>query len=288
MEFGVRSSKNFVSHHFEKGYIYISLIIYGYIASKGKTIFGILAIIAFLIINLFWIFWFLCRVDKLIHFYSLISKRFLYTRRANFVFLSFYNSIFSVFPILLLTPVLLEKYQQDINSFILVMLSITFIVITSNIFIINKPNNINSIYWYLILGSITLVIITIFTGQISLFSKKIMSIYKLGNIKPAAVIIDKQDCIHINKLLKFHRVKKEAKNDNEKETKDDENYFSIENDSCIIPNMNILSRIGKESYVEIYNLKAKRENGKKEQINIRFPIPSSSIKKWNLINRRLQ
>ena len=254
--------------------IYISIISYGYISIKYQTLNFFIQLLIPIVINSLWVIVFLYQVNKLVP--VVLLKKTFFSEYVKFVFFSCLSSVISALPILIFSFVFLQEYQQNISRLVFGVLAITILIIVSNLLVIIKPNHINSIYWYSVLGFMSFLSIISLTGQTAIFPKAIMKTYKLGNIQPLSVIIDKQGCLNINKSLKSHQATNE---------KGEIIQFEIEDDSCIISNINIniLSRIGGESYVEIYNLKAKA--GTKTIDNIRFPIPSSSINTWNLTNK---
>lgn len=190
--------------------------------------------------------------------------------------LAYYGSFISILPIVLLALVFLDNYKEDKKSFAIGCLLLTIYVVFSNVIIIVKPENVNSINWFSRVGLISFLFITVFTNTTSTFPKAIMKTYKLGNIEASSIIVDKEGCNTINKLMKFYKVKDPS-------NKDKLLHFTIENDSCFIPNVHILSKLGKEAYIEFDEISIKIKNKEYKNKTMRFVIPSSSIITYNLI-----
>ena len=177
-------------------------------------------------------------------------------------------------PVFLLNFIFLQEYQQDIQNFSISLITFLAIyIIVSNTLVVAKPNRVNKIYWFAALGLICFLIVTLYTDQATTFPKTIMRTYKLGNMEALSIVLNKQSCININKSIKFHLAQIPDTNK--------VRQFPIENNSCIIPNINILSRLGKESYIEI-RIKTK-EKKRKELMAFRTLIPTSSIIQYNII-----
>lgn len=250
-------------------FIHISIFCCSYLSVKNYFHFTVWVLLL-IFLNLLWITLFWYRAKKIIRdSYPTreVAKEYIY-----FVFLSFMSSGFSGLSILMLNLMFLQGNQQNITM-IITMCIITLLIIISNLMVIAKPNHIKSIYWFSILGLTTFLCIILLTDQTARFPKSIMKTYKLGNIQPLSIIMNKEGCIDTNMTLEHHQIKnKEGKNIK----------FDIENDRCIISNITILWRIGKESYLELNNIKVKV--GKETREYFRFPVSSSSIKRWNIIN----
>ena len=256
--------------------IYLALICFIAISVKYPALHWFYKLTVPIIIILIWILllWWQSSRKSPISKKAPISKQILNKKYSNFAILSFISSFISIYPIFMFCIILLRDGMVNIEGFVFKILCIATIVIVANSIIINKPNDISSIYWYSILGLLSLLIAIYITEQTATFPRVIMNIYKLGNIEASSVILDKQGCLEVNKSMKHHEAK---------DKKDQIIQYEIEDETCIISNMNILSRIGKESYVQINKINI--EEGKGEKDNIRFPVPSSSIKRWNLINQ---
>ena len=121
------------------------------------------------------------------------------------------------------------------------------------------------------LGLVFFLIMTLYTDQAFTFPRAIMRTYKLGKIEASSVVFDKQGCNIINQYVSFNQTKS---NKNNQATK-----VEIENDLCIFPKINVLSKLGKEAYVE-----ADINTSSKKEKTIRFTMPSSSIISYNPIN----
>ena len=84
----------------------------------------------------------------------------------------------------------------------------------------------------------------------------------------------------INKPTKIQILENTLKTD---PLKNNTLQFPIENNSCIIPNVLILSKIGTEAYIEFDEISIKIED--EEYKTMRFVIPSSSIITYNIISK---
>ena len=102
--------------------------------------------------------------------------------------LSAYGSLVSILPILLLAFIFLDEYNGNLNSFVISYSLLTLYIIFSNIIVIGKPENVNSIYWFFTVGLISLLLVITFTNKAAIFSKAIMRTYKLGNIQASSII----------------------------------------------------------------------------------------------------
>jgi len=189
---------------------------------------------------------------------------------------AYYGSFISIIPTTALTFVFLGNYREDFNSFAIGCLFLTLCVFISNSIILGKPKDVNSIYWFFTVGLISFLCITALTNTVSTFPKAIMKTYKLGNIETSSIVIDKQGCNTINKTLKLHKLQDPEKDDGFL-------HFPIKNESCIIPNVHILSKLGTEAYIEFEFDETSIKIEDKEYKTMRFVIPSSSIITYNLI-----
>jgi len=192
----------------------------------------------------------------------------------KYMVLAYYASIISILPTMLLILVFLSSYKDDIKNFDIGCLFLIVCIVISNSIAIGKPEDVNSTYWFFTVGLISFLSITVLTNTASTFPKAIMKTYKLGNIETSSIIVDKQSCNTINKTLKLYKVKDPKKEDGFL-------HFPIKKESCIIPNVLILSKLGTEAYIEFDEINIKIKD--KEYKTMRFTIPSSSIITYNLV-----
>ena len=155
---------------------------------------------------------------------------------AEFAFLSCFSSFISILPILLLSFIFLEEYQQDFKSFAIGLGLLTVYIIVSNMLVVATSNN--KIYWLFVLGLMSFLVVTLYTEQAATFPKAIMRTYKLGNIKASSIVLDKQGCNILNQHLDIYDVPLEKR-------------LKLNNDLCTLKDVYILSKLGKESYIEI-------------------------------------
>ena len=183
-------------------------------------------------------------------------------------------SIVSVLPIFLLAFIFLDEYKQDIKDFAIGCIALTIYIIISNIIVIIKPDNVNSIYWYFTLGLMSFLTVNVFTSQAATFTKAIMKTYKLGNIEASSVVLDKKGCSIVKNNTEIR--------DGDIKYKDKIYSINTDKEICSIPNIKILSRLGKESYLEMkIDVTIEAKNNTVEKI-IRFTIPSESIMSFSI------
>ncbi|WP_019505497.1 hypothetical protein [Pleurocapsa sp. PCC 7319] len=147
---------------------------------------------------------------------------------------------------------------------IVYLIMIFILVVLINIVSILKPKNINRFYWYLSLSTIIFLISILYYGELSFIPSRVMEIYKFGNIKAHSIILDKIGCSIAKNNIDMRGGYIEYK---------DKTYkINTDKETCVIPDVNILSRLGEESYLEL-----KINLNKSEKKRIKFTIPSDSI-----------
>lgn len=200
----------------------------------------------------------------------LSQKKFL-QEYSSFLAYKIFGSFISIIPIIMLIAIFLNDYKEKnlITACIFLISGIMFV----NILIIFIPNSETSVYKYPIFGIISFLIIIIFTNKTTLFPRVIMETYQLGNIKASSIVLNKKGCIAINQVMALHQIENAPSNKILQ--------FKIENDSCVIPDVYILSKLGKEFYIEINGVRT--ENKKKQDISIKFPISSSDVTTYSQI-----
>lgn len=196
---------------------------------------SILIIIYFLIIFIFaWI--------KFKLSWDIFLKEFFY-----FILISFVNSFLFFLPLYLIYQFVSVKELSNFQSICLVVIfgiSLVFL----NAFTFLKKD----FFWYLGVAFITFLLIVGVFQEFNFIPSRVMEIYKFGNIKASSLVLDKKGCQILETLGYKHQIK---------------------NDMCIVKNVTILSRLGKEYYLEI-----SKDNNKKNVM--KFPIPSSTVLSW--------
>lgn len=258
--------------------VYTSVILCTFISIKYSTINLIISLLIFIAINCLWIGFLFLKGKKLV--YNNLSEQVrlkqYYKKYLEFAFWSGVSSFISILPILLLSFIFLKEYQQDLNGFFIGLVFLTAYIIVSNLLVIATPNNVNKIYWMFVLGLLSFSIVTLYTEQAVTFPRAIMRTYNLGNIE-ASVVLNKSGCNVLDQYMELYEVLEIDGLTNKQNNRIQP--IEIKNDLCTFPNMHILSRLGKESYVKI-NIKKSR----KEIEEIKFSLPSSSIISYSKTN----
>ena len=184
-----------------------------------------------------------------------------YVKYWAFSFLCFLCSCFTF----LLVYRIESNFAEKETNWLSVSLTIVFILLT-NFLVIVKPENIFSFYWYSILGLITFAVVTgILLNQLNLIPSLVMKQFQFGNINNSFIVLKEEGC-HIVDKYTYSALQEANKNQagNSKTTQ----KTNIENALCILTDINIISRLGEEYYLEV-----KKDNQKL----VRFTIPSSNV-----------
>lgn len=105
----------------------------------------------------------------------------------------------------------------------------------------------------LILGFMALLMVGLLFGKFDRIPYSVMKIYKFGNIEASELVLEKGAC----ELLKTLGV----------------DVLVTNYDICIVEDVLILSRLGRESYLKI---------DQDESTSLKFTIESSSVVSWTL------
>jgi len=163
---------------------------------------------------------------------------------------AFISAIFAFLPFCLIYLLATTADPQGpINRWI-ITLAVVVLVAFVNLAAAAKPDNVKSLLWYGGLGAIALFMILMQFGRFHVIPSRIIQIYKFGNIESAEVVVSLNACKGLSALNVQHEAP---------------------GDVCIISGVTILSRLGREFYVEA----ERKESGK-----LRFAIPAEAVISW--------
>lgn len=193
----------------------------------------------------------------LFYFYFFISYRklhFLQTFK-EIILLSvsaFFSSIILFFPLFFVLKLTFDEgAPKDLPLLVSGGLSGAFIVV-ANIMATTNPKNLKSFYWFFGLGALIFIVVFSSFGKFHIIPARVMGIYKFGNIFVDDIVL-KEDACNVFRKLKV-------------------DVSEIENNICTAQGVLILSRLGREVYIQYAS-----DGG-----GVKFTIPSNQISSWSI------
>ncbi|MCC5902420.1 MAG: hypothetical protein JJT87_10885 [Halomonas sp.] len=166
---------------------------------------------------------------------------------------TFFSAFFIFFPLYLIFRLSVLEFENISGmSWFLGFLSAIFIVFINTVSASSQGSSTPYVKEF-VLGLMAIVMIFISFGKFDRIPFGVMGIYKFGNIETSELVLKKEGCqlfqsLGISVLDKGH-------------------------DVCIVKNVLILSRLGREAYLEI------DQSGSE---SLRLTLPSTSIASWTL------
>ena len=158
------------------------------------------------------------------------------------------------FPLTLIFMMAASGSKNDLTTPWFSALLLSALVLAANLLVVIKPKTINPITWYAVIGFGVLIIVLIHFDRFSVVASRTLQIFKFGNITEASVVLNKDGCTAAE-ALELKAIEKKSE------------------ETCILRNAKILSRLGSELYIEGQNL---------NNSFIRLSIPSAFVVTWSI------
>lgn len=165
---------------------------------------------------------------------------------------SIVSALLIFIPIYLILSLSINPGQQLKVPLWMATISVSLLLVFVNVLAASTPKNIKPIYWYIALSVVALYIMLFVFEKSHRIPERVMEIYKFGNISTSELVLRKDACDVFNAL--------------------NISIDSSEHGYCVAKNIVILSRLGREAYLQY----------SEENILIRFSVKSESILSWSV------
>lgn len=168
-------------------------------------------------------------------------------------FSSFMSLVFLVFPLFIVFLVVKVRPELDGDVKLFYLISLSLFVIFVNVLSAAPYREGRSLISWFFVSCLGFVALFVITGVVKEIPKEIMRVYKFGNVEASELVVGERGC----ELLGDLEVR----------------AFSKKSGNCVLLDAKILSRLGREVYIEI-------SDGESE--SLRFTVPSSYVLSWSL------
>ncbi len=179
---------------------------------------------------------------------STLNKKQSLIETSKMIFSSFVCAILAFIPIFFVLSVSVSNLSASKGSPTLISSIVVGFIVLTNVLVTAKPKGIKGIIYYPTLGIVAFYVVFSSFEIFYRIPERVMEIYKFGSIDTESIILNNEGC---NTVLTLGIISKIAP---EKQ--------------CALINAKILSRLGKDMYLEINNT--------------RFTLKSSEVLSWSV------
>lgn len=178
---------------------------------------------------------------------TLVGKR-LIEETAKMLFASFACSIFAFLPMFLVFSLSFSSLHTSKGSTVFVGVMVAVFIVFINVLATAKPNRINGLIYYPGLGLAAFLIVFSSFKIFHRVPERVMEIYKFGSIDAERIILKNEACDTLLLLGVIPKVEHKKQ--------------------CYLNDVKILSRLGKDMYLEVNDIK--------------FTIKNSEVLSWSV------